>query len=427
MDERVLVVGTTADYVALIERRWPHRALFVTDAAERARTAEPAPDAAGEVTADLADVQGVLAALAAHRARRRIALKGVSCFDCDSLALAAELAAALALPFATPQAVAAACDKLRSKQLWAEAGVACPRAEAIRCVDEAVDFLRRAGGPIVLKPVTGSGSELLFVCRDSAACAAALLQMQRGLARRRGRRLYRSGAACAGDAGRVVVAEPVVEGTEYSCDFTVAGDELRILRTARKVPADNGVAGITRAYVVPAQWPAAGEAAALRALLLRGAQALGIDHSVCMVDLMLTAAGVVLLEMTPRPGGDCLPSLLRSSGGLDTLGAALDFAEGRPVAAPSPERFRPQVGLRLLAPAAGVLRALDTTTVSEDRRVVAVELKRAPGQRIALPPEDYDSWILGHVIFEPAGADTIEQQCAQLGACVRMEIDPCAP
>ena len=427
MDKRVLVAGTTADYVGLIDRRWPGRALFLTDPLERARAAGPAPDATSELAADLTDFKAVVSALEAHRMRWQIALTGVSCFDCESLALAAQIAEALGLSFASPRSVAAARNKLRSKQLWAQADVPCPWAVAVRSSDDAVRFLHRAGGSIVLKPLTGSGSELLFICRNADQCTAALAKIRRGLARSRGDCVCRRGDDDACDPTRVVVAEQLVKGTEYSCDFTLDGDELRILRTARKVPADNGVAGITWAYVVPAQWPAANEDAALRALLLRGAKALGIDHALCMVDLIATEEGVFLLEMTPRPGGDCLPSLLQSSGGLDILGAALDFAEGRPVTVPSSDQFRPRVGLRLLAPAAGVIRSLDAAEISEDPLVVTVELKRAPGQRVQLPPDDYDSWVLGHVIFEPVGPDTIERQAARIAAKAKTEISRCAP
>ena len=427
MADRVLVVGTTADYVALIDSQWPGRALFLTDPAERAAATEPAPDATSELTGDLTDFNAVLSALDAHRAQWDIELSGVACFDCESLALAAHIAEALGLPFASPRAVAAARDKERSKQLWAQADVPCPRAELVRSSQDAVRFLWRTGGTIVLKPLTGSGSELLFVCRNEGECDVAFEQMRCGLALRRGHRMYRRGDDSDCDPTCVVVAEEFVEGTEYSCDFTLEGEELRILRTARKIPADTGVAGITWAYVVPAQWPAVGEDTALRTLLLRGAKALGIDHAICMVDLMATARGVFLLEMTPRPGGDCLPSLLQSSGGLDILGVALDFAQGRPMAASSSDQFRPRVALKLLASASGVIRSLDTTQISDDPRVISVQLKRDAGQRVQLPPDDYDSWILGHVVFEPDGSRTIERQAEEITAKARMEIDRCAP
>lgn len=46
----VLVVGTTADYIDLIERKFPGRALFLTDPAERKRASGyPDPGREAEV------------------------------------------------------------------------------------------------------------------------------------------------------------------------------------------------------------------------------------------------------------------------------------------------------------------------------------------------------------------------------------------
>ncbi|MFO7737986.1 MAG: hypothetical protein R6V46_05930, partial [Desulfatiglandaceae bacterium] len=45
------------------------------------------------------------------------------------------------------------------------------------------------------------------------------------------------------------------------------------------------------------------------------------------------------------------------------------------------------------------------------------------GRRIVLPPEDYDSQVLGHVLFEPDGLRPIETQCAQLTDELTLEIE----
>jgi hypothetical protein len=39
---------------------------------------------------------------------------------------------------------------------------------------------------------------------------------------------------------------------------------------------------------------------------------------------------------------------------------------------------------------------------------------RKPGHRMALPPEDYDSWLLGHLIFAPDDRSDVETQCREL-------------
>ena len=52
-DTRVLVVGTTPDYIHWIDQTWPARALFLTDAALRRAATEPDLDSPSEVPVDI--------------------------------------------------------------------------------------------------------------------------------------------------------------------------------------------------------------------------------------------------------------------------------------------------------------------------------------------------------------------------------------
>ena len=166
-DERVLVVGTTSDYIDLIQRRHPGRALFLTDRTHRAEATEPAPGPRDEVLSDLSAPATVLADLERHLRERDTRLGGITCYDCDSLSLAAALGSALGLPYPTAAAVAACRSKYACKRLWREAGVPCPAAQEVTSLEEAAAFLARTWAPAVLKPLDSSGSELAFLCRDA--------------------------------------------------------------------------------------------------------------------------------------------------------------------------------------------------------------------------------------------------------------------
>jgi hypothetical protein len=82
---RVVVVGTTADYIELIRRRYPHRALFLTDPAERARASEETPGPVEEILCDFTNNAEVLAVLRDHLRQFGLAVDGVACFDCEYL------------------------------------------------------------------------------------------------------------------------------------------------------------------------------------------------------------------------------------------------------------------------------------------------------------------------------------------------------
>lgn len=424
-NKRVLVVGTTADYIDIICQRFPGRAVFLTDTRERAKATETPPDEATELQCDLADVQAALDALRKHMDRWGIEASGIACFDCESLSLAAHLARSLALPYASPEAVAACRSKFASKQAWRRARLPCPAVEAVRTVADAVGFLGRIKSPAVLKPLTGSGSELTFLVRDGDDCSRVFDTLRSRLAEHPDVRMYSPGACeeHGFDPHLVFVAEEYVPGPEYSCDFLLDGERVEVVRIARKIPASGETFGTTLAYALPAELPPGFESGDFRTQLHEAARALGLQRAICMLDFIVQGGKAVMLEMTPRPGGDCLPPLILRSCGMDILGCALDFAEGRPVTVPPSSRWRRLVGLRLLATCPGVIRRMDLSSLSADRRVVECHLKRGLGHRVVLPPEDYDSRLLGHVIFEASNPADVENECIEISGELSVEME----
>ena len=127
--KRVLVVGTTSDYIEIIARRYPGRALFITDSRERTGALEPAPPESDEVLVNLAGKAETLALVKDHLSKWSLEASGVTCFDCESMALASYLADAFSLPYHTQEAITACRSKVASKLMWQADGVACPRVE----------------------------------------------------------------------------------------------------------------------------------------------------------------------------------------------------------------------------------------------------------------------------------------------------------
>jgi biotin carboxylase len=421
-----LVVGTTSDYIALLHQRFQGRCLFLTDARHRAEAAEPPPDAPSEVLADLTEPDEAIKALRGHLARHGLSLSGVACYDDESMALASRIAREHSLPYPSAEAVANCRSKFACKQAWSRAGLPCPQSALVRTEAEARAVLDRLQAPIVLKPLTGSGSELVFFCANARDLAAAFQTIQRRLATHGDARMYASQDAGpdAADPRRIFTVEEFVEGDEYSCDFLLDGGRIEIIRIARKIPARDQAFGTTLAYVVPADLPLPLDRAAFARQVGDAARAVGLQRAIGMLDCIVRGGEALMIEMAPRPGGDCLPPLIRRSSGFDTLGAELDLAEGRAVVIPPPSQWRRLVGLRFFASQAGVVRELDLTRLRADARVLECSDKYGPGHRVVLPPEDWDSRILGHAIFEPNPDTPIEPQSLDLAAKVRVHMEP---
>jgi hypothetical protein len=214
-----------------------------------------------------------------------------------------------------------------------------------------------------------------------------------------------------------------VRGIEYSCDFVVEDGEAEIIRVARKILSPNAPFGTIRGYLVS---PDAVEdvitAPDFVRLLQRAAHALGITEAICMADFLVCDNEVVLLEMTPRPGGDCLPAVLRESADLDILTATMDFAAGRPMPWRDFTDFEPCIGMRIHAEREGALLGIRTEQLENDPRVLDIAIFRSAGHIIQMPPKDYDSWLLGHVILQPDPRKAPHEQCEDILGKVTVSI-----
>jgi biotin carboxylase len=417
--KRVLVVGTTADYVDWIESHYPGSALFLTAPEVRRGAREPMPAAESEIVCQLADYRGPRARLADHLATHSLQLSGVVSYDCESLELGSDLARRYYLPYPSKQAVGNCRNKFRTKSLWQAAGLDTPAVSLVESADDALAFMRKLQGPCVLKPLSGSGSELIFDCHDETACEQNFSAVRQGLQHRATHRLYQPYLHNA----LTVLAEQWVAGDEYSCDFIFDQNRIDIIRLTRKIPAPNGHFGTTLGYAMIPEMEDMVDKCLLADILSRGCQVLGLTRAICMVDFIMQADKVYLLELSPRPGGDCLPALLRIGLGFDILKLAMDFASREPIRLPPATAAAKLIGLRLLANTGGRLKRVDAANARRDRRVREIAIARRPGQRIEMPPLDYDSWVLGHIIFEPEGGKNLEEQCRELSGKIVVEVE----
>jgi biotin carboxylase len=409
-DKRVLVVGTTPDYIDWIRNSSPGEALFLTDPVVRRGAQEPCPAPAEEILCNLSDHDQVRHSLQRHLHGYGLNLDGVACYDCESMELASVLAREYTLSYPSVQAVKNCRDKFLSKLLWKKQGLHTPRVKQIGSETEAADFFRELGGACVLKPVSGSGSELIFGCQDTLTCEKRFRDIQQGLQQRRGNRLYKSFFL----DDPVILAEALVDGDEYSCDFVFENGQAQVIRLTRKILSSSGPFGTALGYLLPAQLPASVDKDDFLQTLAASAGALGLVRAVCMLDFIIHKDQIVLLELAPRPGGDCLPFLLRRCWNLDMLKLLLDFSRGRPLRLNKKADLGTCIGLRLHASIGGTLKKVDVGHLQQDKRVDEVYLKHRPGHRIKMPPEDYDTWILGHVIFHPDGHSEPQVQCREL-------------
>lgn len=418
------MVGTTSDYIQWIRKAGPDRALFLTEPKIRLQATEESPSGEEEILWPVNDIAGVKNVLTHHLDQWGQKIIGVACFDCESMETAAMLADDLSLDYPSVAAIRNSRDKYVSKQIWQKNGIACPRSKPVNSLENILEFLETTKSGLVLKPFVGSGSELVFKCTTPKECEHGFQIILQGLAERSSRPLFKKTSQ-----DHLMLAEELILGIEFSCDFIVENGMASIIRMTRKINANHQSFGSRLAfgsilgYVIPGSLPLGTDFQGLEQTLFKGADSLGIHRGICMVDFMVQESMPVLIEMTPRPGGDCLPFLLLEAGNLDILKLALDFAEKKPGILKEKPEFSPHIGIRILAPKSGVLKKIDPGRLSLEPGIKQIHFIRKPGHVITLPPEDYDSWLLGHYIVQTDQEIYSEEQSLLLARGLTLEIE----
>lgn len=407
--EPVVVVGTTPDYVARIYERHPESTVFVLD---HAFQDDPQLDGIhGSILffASLEKITETVESFLQYLSYRNIQPSGIACFDCESLILAGNLAAALEKPFPTLQGIVRTRNKFMAREIWKRKGVDTPAATLVSSLKETIEFFYRAGQDVVLKPISGSGSELVFHCESAEEVAGAVRVMEEELPKRRSNPLFKpipvSHAAASSDPCVQWIVEEFISGPEFSCDFLFQDSQITILRETGKIRAIDKSFGSVLAYLLFPSYPNGFSKTALLDVFQRACEALGFTWGHFMVDFIIRNGKPVIIELTPRPGGDSIPDLMEVATGIDVLGMHLEIATGRfriPKEIPvPPESF---ASINIFAPMEGIIRHLDSSRLPSFPWMRKLVLKKKVGERVLLPPKDYDNRLLGFCIisYEPS-------------------------
>ncbi|MFI5756584.1 ATP-grasp domain-containing protein [Streptomyces sp. NPDC051569] len=350
------------------------------------------------VRTDTDSPQEVIAACRRLGATRRIA--GITTSSDYFVETASTAGVELGLPAHSPGAIRSIQDKGVQRRLLAEGGVRVPRFAVAATVRDATDAALGLGFPVVLKPVTGSGSLGVHLCADAAEVterAAALLARETN---ERGRPIPRR-----------LLVEEFVRGAEYSVEVL-----------------SDTVIGVTRKYLgelpsfvetghdFPAPLaPSAYERIASTALAaVRG---LGLVLGPAHVELRMDGDEPVLIEVNPRLAGGWIPRLVQEATGIDLIHETVKAFSGRAsgVSAPVRATRAGAAAIRfVLAPGDGELTEL--RGVADARAVpgvIEVEPYRSPGAALTVAGDFRDR--IGHVLAH-AGAVADAAAAATEGA-----------
>lgn len=370
-------------------------------ASEPGRYGFVAEDGLDVIVVDTSDDAAVLAAC--RTLAQGDGLRGVTTSSDYYVVTAATAARALGLPAPAPEALVACRDKEQQRHRLAAAGVAIPRFVAAAAPEAAGEAAVALGLPVVVKPVTGSGSVGVRWCADRPAVEAHARML---LARRWNER----GMAI---PPRVLV-EQVVEGAEFSVE-RLASTTIGV--TAKHLGPLPDFVEIGHEF--PA-WLPAPVAAELAACAAAATCALDLQDCATHTELRWTAHGPVIIEVNPRLAGGFIPELVRLAHGVDLIDQVIALACGDPLCLAATQAG--YAALRfLLSPGDGRVSRIDGIADAHGGDGVAqVKLYVQPGADVQRRGDFRDR--IGHVIARAAEPERAARAAEAGRGCIRIEV-----
>ncbi|SDS88613.1 ATP-grasp domain-containing protein [Microlunatus soli] len=263
----------------------PGRYRFVPSTVQRVRADTSDPAALADLIRGLADDIALVCSSSDH-------------FQ----ATAARVAATLDLRGPDPDAIACCQDKARQRAVLADAGVAVPAHLVVDNSAAARTAAQRIGGPVVVKPIVGTGSVGVRLCHDPAAAAehAAVLLADR-----------------TDERGNVrpaqVLVEQFISGREFSVEV-LQGAVLGVTETHLGAPPSFVEIGHDHPATITAE-----ERAAVVGATAAAVSSLGLDRQTAHVEIRLDVSRPFIIEVNPRLPGGHITDLVRLGTGVDMI------------------------------------------------------------------------------------------------------------
>ncbi|MET7321928.1 ATP-grasp domain-containing protein [Streptomyces sp. NPDC005549] len=358
--------GTGREFCARARARGLRPVLLTRDPARYPYVTE---DAVDTLELDTTDLDAVVAAC--RGLAEGTGLAGITSSSEYFVADAARAAARLGLPAADGDAIARCRSKDLQRAALAAHGVPVPAWTAVSDLAAAVRAADAIGHPVVLKPVSGSGSSGVRLCRDRAETEDWARVLFERATDERGNTV----------PARVLV-EAAVDGPEFSVE-TFDGDVVTVV-AKHTAPAPHFV---ETGHDIPAPL-GPGATAELGDTALAALKALGLGWGAAHTEIRRSADGPVVIEVNPRLAGGMIPVAVRAATGTDLVDAVIARAAGldTPPAAAVPEagaghaavrfviaagegRVKAVTGIREAGAAPGVVVAVPTTVVGRQVRI----------------------------------------------------------
>lgn len=223
------------------------------------------------------------------RIAKKYQVKGVITAATDKpLVMMARVAERLSLPFYSIQTALWSTDKQLMKQRFIEYGVPCAKGMEIRNTEE-LDSIPW-NYPVIVKPRDNSGSRGVIYCTSREEAAKAIKE------------------AFEYTHKESILVEEYIEGQEYSIESMHYRGETHVVQFTQKITTEFPY-NVELGHIQPAELSDK-KKEDIRSIVGQIAISLGFDNCASHTELKINKNGVVVIETSPRLGGDFITSTL---------------------------------------------------------------------------------------------------------------------
>ena len=325
---------------------------------------------------------------ACENIRKQNKVLGIASSSEYFVGIAAKLAKYFNLPGPDPDAISLCRNKEKQRLKMFRAGIGVPAYQKAARVTEAAAFVGKVGFPVVLKPVAGSGSIGVRLCRNLAEVTqhAELL-------------LKRTVNECGLCQTNEILVEQYIDGDEYSVETfgqeivgitkKHLGTEPYFVETGHDFPAFISTA--TRL--------------AIAETVLKSLKILNLNWGPAHTEVRLNSEGVFVIEVNPRLAGGFIPELVRYSSGIDLIAETINLFLGRPTCLMPQRQFFSSIRF-ILSGTSGILAKVEG--LKKARQLPGIEevsMYRKPGEKVSSFGDFRDR--IGHVISTGESAQEV--------------------
>ena len=367
---RLLVVGGAGsqELMEMAERRGLE--LVVVTVEKLLRTAvQRKPMIALEIMSFDVPLAGIVARII--EVARQYEVAGIVPFMEFGLMPATLAAQKLGLPCQPMKAVRNTRDKVQMRRALEAAGMGQIQFAGCRTLDEARAFFARAAGPIIVKPLSGTGSDGVVLVREESELETAW-------------QLATGAVAFAG-----VICDSYVDGPEVSVEGYCTGGKFIPVAITDKITNESF---LEIGHSQPTQKPTDVQEAVYD-YVGRVLNALGVNDCWTHTEVRISSNGPILIETHTRPGGASIDLLTRRTTGVSNHDVLFDLALGI-----TPD-YQPRVtgeaaAVRFLMSEPGVLEAIELPDAPEC--IARVQIDYTPGDQLS--ERSASSNRLGHMV-----------------------------